>query len=382
MSCLTGILQLLQVLTTLSGCNIYSYAENRREFRLNGRTHLLVRAMHRFWLRPWLVVTFVLHFIYWVMEFLRGLTDATPGSERPLNLIYGIGLAVVIHQNYVISLAMAYYYRYHRLQIRQLLNGFVGIYHGYERICGREPIINWWFFFIQTFRVFTASVAPLIKSKFKFVGFGSKMDIIIRDSAVLFICLQPFLLSVVGHLGILILYACYDIQVNNGRRRRRSLQLLDYYRHLIRLRQNLDFLVRPIVWTLVLENILLFIGGFHLYLYDMQSVGHMGKCILTSSVFPLTFLHVIAKIRFIEREFGVFKADSRKQAKLQVFWLFKKVMQVTIDKTELNIFKLDRGLILETLRHAWVFAMFTNSILLNSTARLKHFESVKYKKLL
>ncbi|XP_020812513.1 uncharacterized protein LOC110187467 [Drosophila serrata] len=381
MSCLTGVLQLLQVLTTLSGCNIYRYSEAKREFRVNRRTHLLVRALHRFWLRPWLMVTLVMHFIYWVMEFLKGLTDTTPGSERPLNLIYGIGLTIVIHQNIVISLGVAYYYRYHRPQIRQLLNGFVRIYHGYERICGREPIINWWFFFIQIFRVFSASVSPMIKSSFRFVGFGSKVEIFVRDSGVLFICLQPFLLSVVGHLAILILYACYNIQVQSGKRRR-SLQLLDYYRHLITLRQNLDFLVRPIVWTLMLENILLFIGGFHLSLYDMQSVGHMGKSMLVSSIFPLTLLHVNANIRFMEREFGKLKADGKEQPQLQMFWLYQKVMQGTHDKSELNVFNLDREFILESLRLAWVYAMFTNSILLNSTARFKHFESVQFKKLL
>lgn len=190
------------------------------------------------------------------------------------------------------------------------------IYHGYESICGRGPIINWWFFFIQTYRVLIASVAPLIKSSFSYVGFGSKLDIIVRDSALLFLCLQPFLLSVAGHLGILILYACYDIQVYSGRRRR-SLQLLDYYRHLIRVRQNLDFLVRPIVWTLMLENILLFIGSFHLSLYDRHSVRHMVSSIFKSSIFSLVFLHVSANIRLIEKEFGQFKVNSKKQPQVR-----------------------------------------------------------------
>lgn len=111
MSCLTGVLQLLQVLTTLSGCNIYSYAEDRRVFRTHPKTHRRVRAMHRFWLRPWLMVTLVMYSTYWVLEFLRGLTDVRPGSERPLSLIYEIGLTVAIHQNFVITLGMAYYYR-------------------------------------------------------------------------------------------------------------------------------------------------------------------------------------------------------------------------------------------------------------------------------
>jgi len=57
-------------------------------------------------------------------------------------------------------------------------------------------------------------------------------------------------------------------------------------------------------------------------------------------------------------------------------------MKATLDRSDINVFRLNRGLILEILRLGWVFAMFTNSLLLNSTARLKHFKNVNYKKLL
>jgi len=112
MSCLTSFLQLLQVLTALSGCNIYRYVEGRRVFRLNQKINFLVGAMHRFWLRPWLLFIFLMHVINWGLEFLRGLTDLNPGSERPLNLIYRMGSTVAKNQNFFISMGLAYHYKY------------------------------------------------------------------------------------------------------------------------------------------------------------------------------------------------------------------------------------------------------------------------------
>lgn len=111
MSCLKSVLQLLQVLTTLSGCNIYKYIEGRRVFKVNPKINLLVGAVHRFCLRPYLLTTFLMHLIFWLAEFRKGLTDLTPGSERSLQLTYEIGLTVAKYRNVFISTGIAYHYR-------------------------------------------------------------------------------------------------------------------------------------------------------------------------------------------------------------------------------------------------------------------------------
>ncbi|XP_016938706.3 uncharacterized protein Grl36b [Drosophila suzukii] len=381
MSCLTSFLQLLQVLTALSGCNIYRYVEGRRVFRLNQKINFLVGAMHRFWLRPWLLLIFLMHVINWGLEFLRGLTDPNPGSERPLNLIYRMGSTVAKNQNFFISMGLAYHYRYHRNLMRKVLNGFVGIYHSYENISGRAPRINWWLFGLQAFRSVVASLAPLSANSTVLVpGLGPNIDIFLKQSGILFVCIQPLLLSLVVYLGILILYACYDIQTHS--KRWKSFELYDFYRQLIKLRLNFDLLARSFVWTALLENLLLFISNFHLILYDQQSVEHLAKSLVTIFIFPIALLHINVAINSAEKKFGHFEANFKPQRKTQLLWLYRHVMKATLDRSDINVFRLNRGLILESLRLGWVFAMFTNSLLLNSTARHKHFKAVNYKKLL
>ncbi|XP_016963695.1 uncharacterized protein LOC108033700 [Drosophila biarmipes] len=381
MSCLTSVLQLLQVLTTLSGCNIYRYVEGRRVFMVNQKIDFLVTAMHRFWLRPWLLLIFLMHIIYWGVEFLHGLTDPTPGSERPLHLIYRMGLTVATNQNIFISMGLAYHYRYHRNLMPKVLNGLVGIYHSYERICGRAPRINWWLFGIEAYRSVVASLAALNATSSVLVpGLGPNLDMFLTASGVLFVCIQPLFLSLAAYLGILIIHACYDIQKRS--QRRKAFQLYDFYRKLIKLRLNFDLLARSFVWTALLESLLLFISSFHLILYDEQSVHHLVKSLLTIFIFPTALLHINVGISSTEQKFGKFEANFRPQRRTQLLWHFRHIMKATVDKGDFNVFQLDRGLILEIVRLGWVFSMFTNSLMLNSTARIKHFEAVNYKKLL
>ncbi|XP_017012244.2 uncharacterized protein Grl36b [Drosophila takahashii] len=381
MSCLTSFLQLLQVLTTLSGCNIYRYVEGRRVFRLNHKINFLVGAMHRFWLRPWLLLIFMMHLIYWVLEFLGGLADPTSGSERPLNLIYGMGMTIGKNQNFFIAMGLAYHYRYHRTLMRQVLNGFVKTFYSYERICGRAPRMNWWIYGIQSYRVLIASSAPIIATSSVLVpGLGQNLDIFLNKSGIIFVCIQPLLLSLAVYLGLAILYVFYDIQVHC--KQKKPFQLYVFYRQLIKLRHNFDCLARPFVWTALLENLCLFISSFHLILYDQQSVEHLVKSLITIFIYPITLLHMNVGISTAEKKFGQFKANFKPQRQTQSLWLYRLVIKATVDRSDTNVFRLDRGLILEMLRLGWVFSMFTNSLMLNSTARLKHFQTVNYKKLL
>ncbi|XP_032582868.1 uncharacterized protein LOC6614528 [Drosophila sechellia] len=380
MSCLKSILQLLQVLTTLSGCNIYRYVEGRRVFKVNPKINFLVGAVHRFWLRPYLVTTLLMHVIFWLAEFRNGLTDLTPGSERPLKLIYRIGLTVAKYQNVFISTGIAYHYRHHQKLMRQVLNEFIRIYYSYERICGKVPKINWLLFGIQAYRACVASMVPFIRNQILGLGINPNVDILLGLSAVIFVCIQPLLLSLVVYLGIMLLYACYDIQLPHNRRK--SFQLFVFYRQLIRLRYTFDCLVRSFVWAALAQNFFIFIANFHLILYDQQSAKHFGVSLLSAFICPVALLHINVTISSIEKKFGQFKASYKPQRQTQVLWLYMHVVRATVDKSGFNAFSLDRGHILEMLRLGWSFAMFTNAMLLNSTARLKHFQTVNYKKLL
>ncbi|EDV54804.1 uncharacterized protein LOC6549433 [Drosophila erecta] len=380
MSCLKSVLQLLQVLTTLSGCNIYRYVEGRRVLIVNRKINFLVGTVHRFWLRPFLLITFLMNVIFWLAEFRDGLRDLTPGSERPLQLIYRIGLTLAKYQNVFICTGIAYHYRHHQKLIRQVLNEFIQIYYSYERLCGRAPRINWFLFGIQAYRTIAASKAPIFRNKIVVLGFNQNVDILLGLSEILFICIQPMLLSLVVYLGIVLLHACYDIKVHHHRRK--SYQLFEFYRHLIRLRFTFDCLARSFVWTALVQNFFLFMASFHLILYDQQSAIHFGKSLLTDIIYPVALLHINVSISSVEKTFGQFEASFRPQRQTQMLWLYKHVVKATVDKSDINAFRLDRGHILEILRLGWVFAMFTNGLLLNSTARIEHFKTVNYKKLL
>ncbi|XP_043645594.1 uncharacterized protein LOC122614915 isoform X1 [Drosophila teissieri] len=380
MSCLKSVLQLLQVLTTLSGCNIYKYVEGRRVFVVNRKIDFLVGAVHRFWLRPYLLMGLLMNLLFWLVQFREGLTDLTPGSEKPLQLIYTIGLTVAKYQNVLISTGIAYHYRHHRKLMRQVLNQFIRVYYSYERLCGRVPRINWLLFGIQAYRAIIATQAPMLRNQLMVLGFNQNVDILMGLSEVIFICIQPLLLSLVVYLGIIILYACYDIKVHHNRRK--SFQLFVFYRHLIRLRYTFDRLARPFVWTALVQNFFLFIANFHLILYDQQSAKLFGESLLRSIIYPVALLHINVTISSVEKTFGQFEASFRPQRQTQMLWLYKHVVKATVDKSEMNAFRLDRGHILDVLRLGWAFAMFTNGLLLNSTARLKHFKTVNYKKLL
>jgi len=200
--------------------------------------------------------------------------------------------------------------------MRKVLNGFAGIYHSYENICGRPPRINWWLFGLQAFRSVVASMAPLSpKSTVLVPGLGPNIDIFLKQSGILFVCIQPLLLSLVVYLGILILYACYGIQDHS--KRRKSFELYDFYRQLIKLRLNFDLLARSFVWTALLENLLLFISNFHLILYDQQSVEHLAKSLLTIFIFPIALLHINVAINSAEKKFGHFEANFKPQRKVR-----------------------------------------------------------------
>lgn len=195
--------------------------------------------------------------------------------------------------------------------MRRVLNEFIRIYYSYERICGKVPKINWLLFGIQAYRAFVASMAPIVGNQKMGLGISPNVDILLGLSAVIFVCIQPLLLSLVVYLGIMLLYACYDIQVPDNRRK--SFQLFVFYRQLIRLRHAFDCLVRSFVWTALAHSFFIFIANFHLILYDQQSAIDFGESLLSSFICPVALLHINVTISSIEKTFGQFRASFKPQ---------------------------------------------------------------------
>ncbi|XP_070132963.1 uncharacterized protein Grl36b [Drosophila bipectinata] len=313
MSCLTSVLQLLQVLTTLSGCNIFQFVKGERhQFAMNRKLYKLVGVLHRFWLRPWLFLMLFYYLLNILWEFLLGLSDYSPNSMKSLNLAYKVAMAATLNQNFIITLAIYYNYR----QISSL----------------------------------------------------------VRFSILLFVCIQPLLLSLVATLGVLIVYGFYGIQEKKVSRRK--LLMFGFYRNLIKLRQDFDHLIRPFVWAALLESCVLFASSFHIQLYDQSSAYKFFKNLLLSSLWPLGFFYITTSISEAEKKIGRFRANFRPQRQHQWFWLYRQVMYMAVDKNKLNVFRLNRRTLLEMLSLGWVLAMFTNSIMVNSKAGIEHLKNI------
>ncbi|KAH8317834.1 hypothetical protein KR067_000604 [Drosophila pandora] len=376
MSCLTSVLQLLQVLTTLSGCNFYQYVKGkRRPFEPNEKLHMKVGALHRFWLRPWLILKLFLHLPNLLLQFLWGLSDYSPNSSHSLDVTYKVGRAALMYQNLIITVAIYYNFRYRIDRLKHVLDEFSRMYHLYFQICGQKVKVNLFYTLFPTIRMIIASVPS---DSVKLEDFG-KLTFIMELSTFLFLCIQPFLLSMVATLGVLFIHGFYGIQHKTCPRKK--FLLFSFYRNLIKLRQDFDHLLRPFVWAGLLECFIIFTGSFHMELYGQHSLYDFFMNLVLMSICPLSFFYVTISIRETERKFGRLRFNSKPQRQHQLFWLYRRVMFVAVDKNKLNIFRLNRKTLLEMLSVAWVLAMFTNSLMVNSKAGMKHFKSIIVKKI-
>ncbi|SPP79989.1 Hypothetical predicted protein, partial [Drosophila guanche] len=379
MSCLTSVLQLLQVLTTISGCNIYKYVPQKQTFRLSPQLNLAVGVCHGFWLRPWLLSIFVMYSIFFTYEFVDVLVNLNPGSDSALNMFYMATRFFMGNNTILISYFIAYYYIYQRRQLRDLLNGFVRIYYRYRGICGQEPTINWCFFVIHIVKIASVTMRQSLLDMIPFMSSSSIFCIFLRSSGYLFGSIQPLLMGVTAHLGILILYSCYVLPPSRPNRQK-LIQLIDYCKNLIELRRKFESLIRPLVWICIMDDFIFFVGTLHLYLYEERILGLYFYTFVLAFSYPLCFVYINLAIDFAQREFGQFKNNFKPQRQLscyqqlQMFWLYRLALSNGADKSEFNVFRLNRGHILQVLSTGWTWAMFSNSIYVNSTEFLRHKE--------
>ncbi|XP_022229110.2 LOW QUALITY PROTEIN: uncharacterized protein LOC111078607 [Drosophila obscura] len=376
MSCLTSILQLLQVLTTITGCNIYKYIPQKQTFRLSSQLNLAVGVFHGFWLRPWLLTILLLYSIFFILEFIDVLVNLKPGSDNALNLLYMATRFFISNNTIFISYSIAYSYIYQRKQMRDLLNRFVRIYYRYRSIRGQGPKINWGLFLIHIMKMVSITTRGSLLGMIPFTSSNSILCTYLRSSGYLFGCIQPFFLGLTAHLGLLILYSCYKLPTSRPNRQQ-LIQMIDYYKNLIKLRRKLESLVRPLIWICMMDDFIFFVSCLHLYLFEKRVLGRYLYALVLAFAYPLSLVYINLAIDSAQREFGKFRANFKPERQLQMFSLYRLALQNGKDKSELNVFRINRGHILQVLSTGWTWAMFSKSIYVNSTEYLKHNQKLK-----
>ncbi|XP_064540548.1 uncharacterized protein Grl36b [Drosophila montana] len=375
MSSLTVILRVLAVLTTIVGCNVYRFMPHSCTFRRRPKLQSLITLLHSFWLRPWIFIASYLHARFFILRFLLTISADVEDSDKALTLVYYLSALTFKYQNIITSISITYIYKYHLKNIERTLNEFANIYQRFIRRFGHAPRINWWLFFVYFTEWFTLAV-PVTRSsgftRIPYVGEDSPMDKFLSWSAVLFVSLQPLFLSLAAHLGFLLLHGYYEKeqQLLLQYKQLRTDDLLENYVSLMQLRQHFELLLRPFVCVGLFSELISCMCSFHLLLYDTHKLGLLLYTILGALLYPLCFVYQCQFIKSVEQQFGHellrFQNNGRRQKQLQIFCHYKLVSYYTLDRSMLNIFNLNRSHILECLYVSWIFAMFTNSLLVNS----------------
>ncbi|KPU73104.1 uncharacterized protein Dana_GF27769 [Drosophila ananassae] len=185
MSCLTSVLQLLQVLTTLSGCNFYQYVEGeRRPFEPNQKLYKTVEALHGYWLRPWLILMFFRHLSNLLLQFLWGLTEYSSNSLNSLVVMYKVDCVALMYQNMIIILAIYYNFRYRINRLKHVLDEFYRMYHQYFQINGQKVKVNLLCTLFPTIRMIIACSTPLTNPRL--VNFG-QLTFLMEFTTLLFL---------------------------------------------------------------------------------------------------------------------------------------------------------------------------------------------------
>lgn len=325
MSLLTVILRFLGLLATLSGYNIYIYLPQRCKFKRQRRLQFIVTQIHRFWLRPWLFFSIVIYLFWFFSGFIKAVRSLESISDNTLMIVYFISSIFIKYQNVCLTICTAYVYMYKRNRVLWVLNEFVIIYHNCRRLHGRAPRINWLHFIVYLREIYRASVVPTHTTDFThvpFVGRKSVMDTMFTWSIIIFVIVQPFILSLLAHMGLLILYSFYDqtLEVKGCRTAVAHRHLLEHYVALIRLRQRYEILLRPFVGMALLSDFNACMICFHLMLYDKHKVALFLYYLITLAVYPLCFMYQTTRMHEAERQFGNqfldFKRKSQKQLKV------------------------------------------------------------------
>lgn len=325
MSLLTVILRFLGLLATLSGCNIYIYLPHRCKFKRQRRLQFIVKQIHRFWLRPWLIFSIVIYSFWFFRGFINAVSSIESISDNALMVVYFISAIVIKYQNVCLTMGIAYIYMCKRNRVLWVLNEFVIIYHNCRCLHGRAPRINWLLFLVYLGEIYKASIAPSQTTSFTLIPFvhrKSVMNTIFKWSIIIFVIVQPFILSLLAHLGLLLLHSIYDqaLQVKGCRTLAAYRHLLKHYVALIRLRQRYEILLRPFVGMALISDFNACMICFHLLLYDKHKLASLLYFLITFAVYPLCFMYHTTRMNEAERQFGNqlldFKRKRQKQLKV------------------------------------------------------------------
>lgn len=325
MSPLAVILRFLGLLAALSGCNIYSYSAKRCKFRRQRRVQWIVTQLHRFWLRPCIILIFAMHSYWFLSGLIRALGSLETISDNILMVVYLLCMVIVKYQNVVICVSIAYIYKYERNRVQWVLNEFLIIYHNSRLLYGHVPRISWLFYFLYIRESFRASALPYYQTKISHIPFiqrTSIMHAILNWTINVFMVIQPFILSLIVYLGLLLLHSFYEqaLQVKGCRTALAYRQQLQHYVALIRLRQKYEILLRPFVLTSLISHFNSCMICLHLLLYDQHRVPTLIFHLSTIMVYPLCFMYHSTRMREAERQFGnqliSFKMKKKKQLKV------------------------------------------------------------------
>ncbi|EDW04146.1 GH10141 [Drosophila grimshawi] len=120
MSLLTVTLRVLDILSTIFGCNIYKFVPSRGKFVRRRKLQLLVTLLHWIWLRPFLILVFCLHIYFFTLRFLIIVTGGTDDSA--LMMMYFLGFLILKFTNIFTTISTTYIYKYRRQQTESVLN--------------------------------------------------------------------------------------------------------------------------------------------------------------------------------------------------------------------------------------------------------------------
>lgn len=325
MSLLTVILRFLGLLATLSGCNIYIYLPQRCKFKRQRRLQFIVTQLHRFWLRPWLIFSIAIHLFWFLRGFVKAISALESISDNSLMVVYYFSAIITKYQNVCLTFGIVYIYKYQRNRVLWVLNEFVIIYHNSRVLYGRAPRVNWWLFLVYLKEIYKASALPSRPNNFSHIPFVNKksiMNTIFSWANIIFVIVQPFILSLLAHLGLLLLHSFYDqaLQVKRCRTAVAYRHLLKHYVALIRLRQRYETLLRPFVGMALISDFNACMICLHLLLYDKHKVALLLVFLITFAVYPLCFMHHTTRMHEAEQQFGNqlldFKRKSQKQLKV------------------------------------------------------------------
>lgn len=329
MSVLTVTLRVLATLSSIFGCNIYRYMPHSGTFQRREWLQRLVTLMHCLWLRPWIFLSGFLYLQWFLMRVLIFISGNIEEQGKALALMYFMSALISKYQNVIATVAISHIYKYRLKSVDRILNDFAAIYKRFRRRYGYAPRINWWLFGIYVFESFMVGGMVIRQNTFSHIPYvvkHSPIDTYLSWSAALFVALQPFLLSLLAHLGLLLLQAYYEkelqcIQQSKHRIRIVTQEQVKHYVTLIHLRHHFEVLLRPFVWVAMCLQINYCMICLHLFLYDKHRLCFFFYNICVALIYPLCFVHQTIFIKSAEQQFGhellKFKNNGTKQQQVR-----------------------------------------------------------------